>query len=970
MHGRELGRRLGGLSKDLLRDLAGTEDWSRSKVGWLTGLGAMRSSVASGLRPAAQGGGGIRTLLSAAFGRRPVEPLPTDSTDPVERFEIARAVHRRTEADVASLQRSSNRLFNVSYILTVLLLCFGIVGARELYSATGSVFRTAFLFFPLPAMLALMAQASFANWQVRRRRLDGFMSWLRNPLHWMTVAEGSSATAKSSNVIGIGLLLLFAAACLGPSVAIAADETGFLATIPETDLFLKTVRMFLGGVGAVGGSEGTYYHQLSTAFGAFSGGLLAIGSMMMGWHVLAGMVATAHEGKVLGQRWHQIWAPVRVTMGVGLLAPVAGGFCAAQLLVLQILMWGAAMGNTVWYAFVDSIAFPTCSTSDSACTRPSPPPAADVVREIARLETCQATVNKGLALQGTSYSRTLVDLVGRPLAAKGTVTGKQEGKATVWDYGSACGKLTVADTSSEQTSSWLVNDGFESLSVTVSKAMTEARVKAVGAAAAKVRPLAAQIAERVMPGNDPANAALPDGAVAKEAYEAYQAEIRKGIDASVTALSTSTDKWLQNFRTEGKSLGWASAGTFYVTVTQMQGLVSRNVTLKPAPDPVDPAQALQPSAVALLEGSEDGRPGAYDVLRKVWDAGIGEVSADGTSPDPSKGRFVDTPGSRDDWWNPLAWLSEGMYPLLKSLTALNVTPDLAMIQMISHGHSMMVLGEGLLLLITLASMGMSMAAKTTAVGKGAGLLLKMVGGEAFAKIFYVLFMLVMIMIGVGIVHAIILPMIPYFMMTFFLMGMLILAAEAMVAAPIWAFFHIRLDGQDLVDQVQKPGYMIAFNLLLRIPLAVFGFMMANMVFGSMVWFVSQTFYKAAQHATAGHFSGPVTIFVLYVMITYLNYQLALRSFHLIVQVPDRVSRWFGQGGDHLGEENEAKSSTAFIVGNVTQRTERMTAGLGFRKNMPGADGKGPGGGTTGGGGGTSGGGGASGIPGASGRREE
>lgn len=44
-----------------------------------------------------------------------------------------------------------------------------------------------------------------------------------------------------------------------------------------------------------------------------------------------------------------------------------------------------------------------------------------------------------------------------------TVTGKVDGKTTVWDYGSACGKLTVADTSSEQTSSWLVNDGFESL---------------------------------------------------------------------------------------------------------------------------------------------------------------------------------------------------------------------------------------------------------------------------------------------------------------------------------------------------------------------------------------------------------------------------------------------------------------------------------------------------------------------------
>lgn len=156
----------------------------------------------------------------------------------------------------------------------------------------------------------------------------------------------------------------------------------------------------------------------------------------------------------------------------------------------------------------------------------------------------------------------------------------------------------------------------------------------------------------------------------------------------------------------------------------------------------------------------------------------------------------------------------------------------------------------------------------------------------------------------------------------------VLTAEAMVAAPIWAFFHIRMDGADFVDQVQRPGYMIAFNLLLRIPLALFGLFLSYHVFEAMAYFVDVTFDAAMIGATADYGVGVVGTVVMIVILAYLHYQLAVRSFSLITRIPDRVMRWFGQGSEALGEEQDNDQSVAFIVGHSTRGAHQTMEGVG------------------------------------------
>ena len=142
-----------------------------------------------------------------------------------------------------------------------------------------------------------------------------------------------------------------------------------------------------------------------------------------------------------------------------------------------------------------------------------------------------------------------------------------------------------------------------------------------------------------------------------------------------------------------------------------------------------------------------------------------------------------------------------------------------------------------------------------------------------------------------------------------------------------------MDGQEFVDQVQKPGYMIAFNLMLRPVLMIFGLMLGYVTFGSLLWFVNNTFLPAAESLGQTVVIGGVGVIVLIVMISYIDFQIAMRSFHLITELPDRVTRWFGQAGDRLHDDEHARKTSNMFVGAMENRFNQVAGGM-FRAGNP------------------------------------
>lgn len=76
-------------------------------------------------------------------------------------------------------------------------------------------------------------------------------------------------------------------------------------------------------------------------------------------------------------------------------------------------------------------------------------------------------------------------------------------------------------------------------------------------------------------------------------------------------------------------------------------------------------------------------------------------------------------------------------------------------------------------------------------------------------------------------------------------------------------------------------------------------------------------------------------FSMLLIMTYMHYQLAIRSFKMINELPDRVVRWFGQGGEQLGEAEEANRTTGLFVSQSENRLNEMGRGFQAQQDING-----------------------------------
>jgi len=511
----------------------------------------------------------------------------------------------------------------------------------------------------------------------------------------------------------------------------------------------------------------------------------------------------------------------------------------------------------------------------------------------------------------------------------------------VWDYGPVCGSVQLDGGTMEAAA----KDSKLTNAVKAASIRREV-AKEIAEAIEEARPFVQAYAMNFVAavrGNRPVQPLNLDDIPAdmKNGFEKYRAAWAM-IGGRVSALLRQEmgGTLAGDMVAEAKRLGWASSGMFYVTLSRTQAAAAELSKFSPSSTPVKVDLVDNTDLPVDLFGEKG--PGAkkgvgtLEQFASVWEQYI--------TPPPGVNTELSMAGLTES--NSIEWINSKMvWALEQTVHTLKIDPFNPMAGMVSFGHTILNLFSIAIMIWMLvvggaaagAAIGAAGAAAAGPAGVAAGGILggatgAVLGvlGSALAPIGFLIKMALLAILGVGIVHAYVLPMIPYIMTTFAVTGMMILTVEAMVAAPLWAWFHVRLDGQDFVDQVQKPGYMIAFNLVLRPTLIIFGLILSMGVFGASMWFINSTFLMTALTGVAGHTLGPIGILTFLVIMGYMHYQVAIRSFTLITQVPDRVTRWFGQGGENLGEENDAKHSSQFIVANVSSKFEGMARGAGAR----------------------------------------
>lgn len=990
-------------------DLLGADEWKRSKIGYLTGFSAFAKGIS--------GVGGIwkestGTVLAMARGlvsSEPGKPLETGSADPVVRFQAAVAVYDRTEPDIEADVAATRKWFYLYFVLAVLALGFGIATWHLPPGPFGAVREFIGRFALIPALAALTMRAAFYNWQLRTRALGSFGKWIASPGAWFPPdrPRGKGGMLGSiAPLAAIGLMAAFSVAAHAQGTTAAPAATGMtqiFATPDATkDVWMMLLSYIFPGVGPLGTSMSTSMSQSETAglfaaSGTFLSVLMMLGSLMVAWHTLSGTVAAAHDGKALGQKWHALWAPVRVSMGFGMLVPVTNGFCLAQILVIQVAVWGGSFGNVLWASYVNSVtasatSTPALDSGINANQTSTPPEAMAQARDIMLLEVCRATgfleaartgspvtttaTQSGewlaLGLPGSGATHTIDETAAfeTPEATETSSGAAASGWRTVLNWVAARGGvdtypfLNVGRQYSYGScgSIWVNYVALNSASDTTDQVQSArttfdtTRIGAVQTLIAALRPIGISLAKMKDIGstsgtttpNTPQPPAFSTVVTAVQAYGATMTQAATTLSTALTGQSMST---VASDMTSG---GWATAGMYYMAISRLHDIYNTALTQHIAFEYGAGYDKAKSTLKGMQKSLGDSTFGTLPLLMAWWQNGIqAQVATIGTDA-LNAGEMQ---GDRDGGDDAINRVIPGM-ALRNAIWAFNInlSQGSALSHMIALGHTFLKLFWGALAtyaaMSTALTAGLTGAATGAAAGAGggpigwiAGIVTGAVGGAVVSQVIgalsSIMQLLLIILFVVGALHAYVLPMMPYLQMFFFILGMLILAAEGVIAAPVWALLHIRMDGSEFIENVQRPGYMIMFNLLLRIPLAMFGFFLSFLIFDIIIWFESQTLTQTFLSAVADTGYGISGILVIIVMMAYLHYQTAVRSFGLITALPDRVSRWFGQG-EHLGREDDehASKNIALLAGRFESNVGNvMKSGAGGGMNRKGKPGR-------------------------------
>ncbi len=305
--------------------------------------------------------------------------------------------------------------------------------------------------------------------------------------------------------------------------------------------------------------------------------------------------------------------------------------------------------------------------------------------------------------------------------------------------------------------------------------------------------------------------------------------------------------------------------------------------------------------------------------------------------------------------------TEGLYDLLEGMQqgpaadgrTLNVHP-LALLSSLGKGILDAALRN---LLIGVVGQGIGEIVDDDAVGP-----LAKVFGDTAARI-------ALIGVSIGFVLYYVLPLLPFIYFFFGFSGWVKSVFEAMVAMPLWAVAHIKIDGEGLPGPWATNGYFLLFEIFLRPTLLIFGLIASLQVFTALVNGLNDSFHIVVMNATGydieqnlaaptaslpnsnptgpqgtiDFLRGPLDEFFFTVIYAIIVYMLALGNFKLIDQVPNAILRWMGATvstfKDNSGDPAGELAGKMYRTGEITraQLMEMMGSIRGVGSSWGGGD---------------------------------
>ena len=609
----------------------------------------------------------------------------------------------------------------------------------------------------------------------------------------------------------------------------------------------------------------------------FTSTLFALCAVILGGGIISGIVSSAYTGKVLGDKWHQIWTPLRVVVGLGLLCPMPStGFSPSHYLLRDVVARGGInLADASWSVFVKTVA------SGETTILPVSSSGSTVAMTILQHEICAAVYNRAGSLWG--WQAPLPEPAG-DVAGLG-IPGY--GKKAVWSYGPTCGHFSYTIPDNREGFS---NTRREAVKEIVSAYRTEAQRYA--GLAAETSGLSSAAAMTQALGSKGLSSTIVQDIRARGA--AFDAKISEAAKTEAVAVEKeSRSKLVENAKLEG----FLSAGAYFRALSQISELTTAlsNETLEDVAPRTDGDFGL-----AL------GR--AFAVLRL-------QVSGEADRANLSANDFA---AAGDESSN---FLTKLLAPIARGLAQWGATSAAtsgdAMSNLIASGHAMLSLGW-------------------TAIGAGATLMVASsnwfsdalgAGGAADWLLDWSKWIIGGLMF-IGSIRAYLIPALPFvFIMV---SGIALVAAllEAMIALPLWCLKWMKMDnGQDFAGESVRMGLMLTVNIFLRPSLAILAYCGSYPVFDVVLRTMDAMWATAFLGQTGGAIVGLVGFLVMSIVQLYLSWYLSLKLFGQSWALPDRVLAWLGLPGT-AGESSLAAGAVGGMLA-LAGRGQLPKTGLGM-----------------------------------------
>jgi hypothetical protein len=123
---------------------------------------------------------------------------------------------------------------------------------------------------------------------------------------------------------------------------------------------------------------------------------LTIGSIVVIYTIVMGLLKTAQEGEFLGRQWSSFWVPFRTVLGVTALFPTTAGYSMLQIVLMWVIVQGIGAADTLWTTTLGYVA-----TNGGPYYKPNATAAAALISNNVTLPPVMTALFEGLTCQAT-----------------------------------------------------------------------------------------------------------------------------------------------------------------------------------------------------------------------------------------------------------------------------------------------------------------------------------------------------------------------------------------------------------------------------------------------------------------------------------------------------------------------------------------------------------------------------------------